>query len=891
MSLLAHRRGTVFLFLALALVPPLAAADAPTVVIGRFSEMSPNDIGVPFPATPINKTAYLPCWYACFQFTAGACDASGTITLSKSPSLPFRAKSFRKGTPWSGCDGTPVSFPVSLNKEWLLVDFEFTPTAGGQFSDALIYGATPTGGTAGSIAFTLSGTGVADALVSVVSRPSGMLQAPNTTGATDSYALINTGSKPATITLSLTGDFFTQSPASFTIPAGGIQRVTLAATAKPVGVYQGASKPAGAGVPADLSIPVQLLVANPPSGIVDPVPAVTRTDVSAPEGTNPTGSLTFTNRGTSGASGFLVSDSPWLVPPSGAIRVEPGQTLAFNFTIDRSKRPDASDLTGSVEGRLSLNYLSGPVSSLVVVPNATPPPASSGATIVDTVKPAVDTAAAPALQTGETAIVLPSVLHRGSLATDILLSNFSDAANSGALFFFTPTGGASSFRASIGTMLPNSPVAFGDIVKNVFGSASLSGSLQIRTTGAASISATSRMLNLANPSGTFGTALPTMRSDAAIAAGGSIFLAGLQRDGGTHTDLYIQELGGANASVSVEFFNTSGALVGTKTTSALTRFGILEQVNAVPSGAVSARITNVSGSAGKIGAHAIVYDDGGSDLWSIPAASYSAAVVIPNAAHAKGASSSFTRTDLSIMNTTATTATGKLQYVATGVRSRAIRRSGASKTESSAPPTPDAVILERTVSLGALQSQKISNILGSLFNVTRNVEGYLVFTPTAGSFALASRTYETSTGFTGTRGTSVPALPVASLLKNGQVKRIGGLEDSAARTSAKGSTYSTDIALMETAGAAVTMRVTLRYAYALQSVQAQATATRDFKLDPREFLLVENIGTAMIGTARAELGDLHKLQVDIQVISGTGSVAVFTRSTDNGSGDSILRVE
>lgn len=889
------RPGAVVIavILVLAVVLPVAAADQPRLVIGRVSELTPDDANVSFPPTRVNTTSFSPCWYACFQFHAGTCDAGGSLTLSKSPALPFKARNYRRGTLGGGCSGTPVSFPVTLNQDLLIVDFEFTPTTAGAFTDSLVYGATPTGGTAGTLTFVLGGSGVADAIVGVASPPSGMVQAANATGGVDSYTLVNTGSKATTVTLSKTGDFFTQSPASFTLAAGGVQRVTLTGTAKTVGLYQGTSTPAGAGVPANFSVPVQLLVAAPPSGKVDPVPAVTRTDVSAPSSeSRPTGSLMFTNRGTSGVSGFLGSDSTWLIPQSGAISLAPGQTLSFNFTIDRTKRPDALSPAGSVTGRIYLNFLNGPIASLVYVPNATPPPGTSGSSVVDTVKPSIATAAAPALATGESAIFLPSVLHRGSIGVDIILSNFADAADSGAAFFFTPAGSANTYRAVIGTMLPNAPVAYGDIVKNVYGSGGLSGSLQIRGANTANIGATAVLLNLANASGTFGTAAPAMRSDSATAAGGAIFLTGLQRESGTHTDLYIQELGGATANVSIEYFNASGAAVGTKTTNALTRFGVLELLNTVPSGAVSARITNLSGSAGKIGAQAIVYDDGGSDMWSLPATKISTVAIIPEAKHAHGSSGSFTRTDLSIMNTGSTSASGTLSYISPG-RSRAIRRGSTTVTTMSVDDgiSPDATTRQRSITLGALQTQKLSDVLGSLFGISSNTEGYVTFTPTTGTFAIANRTYETASTFTGARGTSVPPIPVASLLKSGQKKRIAGIDEAATRTAAKGGTYSTDFALMETSGAAVTVRVTLRYAYALETVQAQASATHDYKLAAREFLLVENIGSAIIGSKRASLGDLRNMQVEFQVISGTGAVAVYTLTTDNGSGDTILRTE
>ena len=84
--------------LALAFAMPAAASDPPTLVIGRVSDIMPDDANVTFPPTPINRTSFSTCWYACFFVHAGTCDGSGTLTLSKSPALPFKATSFRRGT-------------------------------------------------------------------------------------------------------------------------------------------------------------------------------------------------------------------------------------------------------------------------------------------------------------------------------------------------------------------------------------------------------------------------------------------------------------------------------------------------------------------------------------------------------------------------------------------------------------------------------------------------------------------------------------------------------------------------------------------------------------------------------------------------------------------------
>jgi len=71
----------------------------------------------------------------------------------------------------------------------------------------------------------------------------------------------------------------------------------------------------------------------------------------------------------------------------------------------------------------------------------------------------------------------------------------------------------------------------------------------------------------------------------------------------------------------------------------------------------------------------------------------------------------------------------------------------------------------------------------------------------------------------------------------------------------------------------------------------RAVASRDYQLTPRGIVMVSEIGRAIFGTGRDTLGDLHNLELDFDVVSGSGAVSVYTLSTDNGSGDPLLRME
>jgi hypothetical protein len=60
---------------------------------------------------------------------------------------------------------------------------------------------------------------------------------------------------------------------------------------------------------------------------------------------------------------------------------------------------------------------------------------------------------------------------------------------------------------------------------------------------------------------------------------------------------------------------------------------------------------------------------------------------------------------------------------------------------------------------------------------------------------------------------------------------------------------------------------------------------------PNQFIQINGITADILGAARDTFGDLRGVEADFQVISGDGAVAIYTSSTDNGTGDSILRTE
>ena len=444
-------------------------------------------------------------------------------------------------------------------------------------------------------------------------------------------------------------------------------------------------------------------------------------------------------------------------------------------------------------------------------------------------------------------------------------------------FFYSGAGGATGNQKS--TSLPavgNTSVALADVVKNVFSSDAQVGSLQIRSVSAKKLLVNTNIFNSSNPAGTYGTSIPTFRSDRAAFAGDRLVLSGIRQDSGAHTNFFIQETAGAGVTVQTEFLSAAGASLGTRSDT-VNPFALSQINSPAPTGTIAAIMTNTSSGNGAFLAYATPVDNVSGDNWSVADWSrqfgYSGddPVIIPVAGVLNGANNTFFRTDVTITNTGTASASGMLEF---------FPRSGA------------PVI--KTISLGGRQSTTLNDVIGTFFGSPNGSVGYLLFTPTVGAFALTNRTYTTAAGSTGTFGSAAPVLAAGGMLKTGSLRAIGSLSDSAHATTvaATPATFRTNIGMVETSGNAATVRVTLTFSYPSGGkLQASGTAFKDYALGPNQFIQVNAAVSDILGASRDSLGDLRGLEFDFQVISGTGAVAVYASSVDNGTGDSILRME
>ena len=64
---------------------------------------------------------------------------------------------------------------------------------------------------------------------------------------------------------------------------------------------------------------------------------------------------------------------------------------------------------------------------------------------------------------------------------------------------------------------------------------------------------------------------------------------------------------------------------------------------------------------------------------------------------------------------------------------------------------------------------------------------------------------------------------------------------------------------------------------------------REFSLGPFEY--AQRGVKELLGPAAESLGDISVAAIEFEVIGGTGRVLPYVSSVDNGTGDSVLRVE
>jgi hypothetical protein len=709
-------------------------------------------------------------------------------------------------------------------------------------------------------------------IVSVTSSPSGIVQVAGTPSGTDRYALTNLGRVPTRITLTQTGDFFTQSPASFDLAAGQTQVVTITTTAQPAGKYEGTSTPAGSGVPSGLRVGVRLFVAVAPTGTVEPTTAVARTEIAAPAGENPSGSVSFTNRGTGTLQGIVTSDVAWLIPQSDVVVIGPGETKAVTFTTNRALRPDAASLAGAAVATLTLTYLEsrGTSADYLILQTPAPGRGSLSVTVVDVVKAAAVPGNPPPLAVGEVAYFVAGLTQQPRSSGDVLLSVSGNSISDLKLFLGSP--GASSIAGALDQLAPNSGLALPSIMQSIFASTATTGTVQARSASLSRVSLAGLQTNTANAFGSFITALPSFRSDRAIGANDSIHLAGVEKTLTSSTSVFIQEVGGLAATVRIDFLAPAGAIVGSQNTVSVAAFSLVSLPDVVPVGAVTVRVTNTSSGAARIVAYATVIDATTNDRWTVvdPSliAASSADVIVALPAAPAGVAAVNT---LYIVNPGSTALEINLTAQTTGARRRAVRPNDLLK------PSPSGI------SISAGQTSVVLVPAG---------EGFARITA-ARPFVASARSMQTIAGRGGNFGAALPVVPAGASMGPGESRRFASIDDASRITvgSSTPVTYRSNVGLIETAGQAANVKLTLRYTFSAGSkTSAQGVSSATVPVPANRLVMINEVARSVIGGSRDGYGDLHNMQLDVEVVSG-GRVIPFVQTIDNGSLDSVVRTQ
>jgi hypothetical protein len=728
--------------------------------------------------------------------------------------------------------------------------------------------AGPGGSATATTTVIVTGTGPR---VGVGKRAVGMLAEPGST-ATDGFTVVNAGTAPANITLSLTGNFFTATPLSFTLPAKQNQRVAIAASAQQSGVYDGSITANGDGVPqGGFTLPVRLRVVAPPSGTVNPRADAARVAVSAPGGQNPTGTASFTNRGSATVEAIAVSDVPWIIPQKDPITIAPGQSQKVAFTIDRSQRPDAGSPIGGVAGKLSLVFLAFGAGKGTVAGTTTSQSSRVSVSVLDTSTPAVAPGPPPPLAFGEVAFFidnLPSVL--GSSTGDLFLSNLGAASISDLKLY--QIGGS---QASLPPLPPNIAAAFPSLAKSVFG-VETAQTFQVRTSNATDMSVGNLKTQITGGL-SYATAVPVLRSDRGANSGEQLVLSGIEKSASNTSEIFLQELTGTAATAQVQFLDSSGAALGSPQSQSLAAFGSVSISDAVPANARAAIITNNSSGFGRISAFARVVNGGSSDGW----------MVTDSAKLADTPSDTFivplfpipsvttTAVNLFATNTSASAVSMTMDQVSvtTGRRRAVAAATSPGNTESSLTLQPSAT---------------------ADIPITGLVAGYVRVNAPGDAVHVSGRETAAVTEGSGQMGSGLPAIPVTAALAAGESVRFTGVDDSSDAEAAAGTTgtYRSNLMLIEAFGDSAQVRVTIRFTFSAgTSTIAEATSFHDFNLTAGQATLISNLARAVIGSQRDALGDLRNMQVDVTVVDGGGRVIPVIEFIDNGSGDIVVRTE
>ena len=700
---------------------------------------------------------------------------------------------------------------------------------------------------------------LAPAEVVLTDTANGMVQIDGVEVGEDSFSVTNFGDVATAMTLERGGDFFTFTPETFALAPGATQVVKLHSLPQPAGTYYGHVAFRGEGEPEEPIAYVVLLSTTRPSGTVEAQPVAGSIEFAGEAGTDSVGVAQFHNIGTARLTGVLLSDQPWVEVAPEPITIEPGSVGTVNFTIVRAKRPAGAE--GALTANLSLVYVNGAPEALRSGALATTSPISvSKVTIVDVTKPQVSIGSIPPLSPGEIAFFVPGVTSGGALRSDLSIVNATGSRSIDDLkLYFTRQS-----QTAIATLQPlgfTQSVNLVNVLGNVYATEG-AGTLQVRSTSSGSMAVGAKATAVTG-AGTYSGSIPVFRGDRSRRSGAT-YLTGLAAGG----DLLIQETGGSSGAIRIEFIDASGNAVGSPRGETISAYGLLELAGAVPPNAVTASIT--PGGGPSISTYARLRNPSG-DTWS----------VVDWSTFYKYERTSDVRVPF---------AEGK-ESATNGPRRRAVRHDVG--THASARRTTDLVLFNPTLAdvRATVQTVETSGrtsdsvytiapratvIITDAASRAGTAVANMLVRPGRGELVVTARTHDAA------GGSAIPVLDAAAGLRLGQAQVFSGLDDSAQ--------IRTGYGFVETSGSPASVRV--RIIFDAGSNVVSASTERTFAVPAGGQLYLPELLRSFAGDDRDALfGDEHGLVLELEVVSGSGSIVPFVVTTDTGTGDPSVLVQ
>lgn len=735
------------------------------------------------------------------------------------------------------------------------------------------------------------------------------------TGDTLKITVLNEGNVTGAFSVKSAPSFLRPPSGLFAVVPGAVETVSIPLdTGLDKGMYKGVitiSRPPD----DDVTVKVRIALIEPGSPFGNPQPNTTRLTIntggtgskSVPSSSfqplptvNPAASLTISNSGPGALSGIFAADASWIIAPDSLISIPAGGSQSFDIAVDTTLLPDFN-ANGSSVGTLRLLYLSpasttgsgqpiardggssGSTSSISVTIAAVSQSPATAATI-----PPLEHRCQPDgganLCWDESAMFIPGV-RRTSDSRDQFISDLkvypkvgfgSTGVDQRSItdinIYFTPLKAAPSAakKINIPSVAPPNVAIYGDVLSSMYGSSSDIGTLQIRGPNfqPEEIVGTSATILNVTPRGAYGANLPLLASYRAAKKGDKVYLTGLQQGSGAHTEIYLQEGIGVDATAAIDFYDAAGKKTGTANATLPAFTGQQLDDALVPAGTVSAVITSGLTGGGVL-AYAMPVDDTTGDRWSVladTAASFTK--LVPVAASIHGVNGTYFKTDLTIMNPNVTPTTLLLRFVNTR-----------------------GATIDKTLTVNALETKVLSDVTTGFFGVTTDNLGYLLVMPGDLVTVISARAY--ATGPSGTYASEIPIRSTSGdLFTQGRPARIAGVDDATydSATARKPGTVRTNFALIETKGKPAQVKVTVYYRATQDKATTLDSISQTYSLAPNQMLM----GTLanVFGANRTALGDLHGVTVEFSLLSATGQGAVVPviMSVDNATGDSIVRL-